>query len=38
VQWFAFAAIAANGFVLLLRRDRREAVAPIAATSGEENV
>jgi surfeit locus 1 family protein len=38
VQWFAFAAIAVVGFVLLLRRDRREVAASTTSTSGEENV
>jgi len=36
VQWFSFAAIALIGYVVLLRRDRRDAVAPIAAAPGEE--
>jgi surfeit locus 1 family protein len=36
VQWFSFAAIALIGYVVLLRRDRRDAVAPIATASGEE--
>jgi surfeit locus 1 family protein len=35
VQWFSFAAIALFGYVVLLRRDRRDAVAPVAAP-GEE--
>jgi surfeit locus 1 family protein len=38
VQWFAFAAIAVIGYLVLLRRDRREAGAPAAVVSGEENV
>jgi surfeit locus 1 family protein len=36
VQWFSFAAIALIGYVVLLRRDRRDAVAPVATTPGEE--
>jgi cytochrome oxidase assembly protein ShyY1 len=36
VQWFSFAAIALIGYVVLLRRDRRDAVAPIVAAPGEE--
>jgi len=31
VQWFSFAAIAVIGYLVLLRRDRREAVAPSPA-------
>jgi len=36
VQWFSFAAIALIGYVILLRRDRREAVAPVGSVPGEE--
>jgi surfeit locus 1 family protein len=36
VQWFSFAAIALIGYVVLLRRDRRDAVTAIAAAPGEE--
>jgi surfeit locus 1 family protein len=36
-QWFAFAAIAVIGFIVLLRRDRTEAAASLARVSGEED-
>jgi surfeit locus 1 family protein len=36
VQWFSFAAIALIGYVVLLRRDRRDANTAIAAAPGEE--
>ena len=36
VQWFSFAAIAVVGYVVLLRRDRRDRAAPGAAAPGEE--
>jgi surfeit locus 1 family protein len=37
VQWFSFAAIALIGYVVLLRRDRRDAAAPTAPISREES-
>jgi surfeit locus 1 family protein len=37
VQWFAFAAIAVVGFVVLLQRDRRESDAAPMPAPGEEN-
>jgi surfeit locus 1 family protein len=36
VQWFSFAAIALIGYVILLRRDRRDALAPFGSVPGEE--
>jgi surfeit locus 1 family protein len=37
LQWFAFAATAVIGFVVLLRRDRRETRATVASAPGEKN-
>jgi len=38
VQWFSFAAIAVIGFVVLLRRDRREVNAGLTTRTGEEDI
>ena len=37
IQWFSFATIAIVGYVVLLRRDRRDEVAAIAPPRGEES-
>ena len=38
MQWFSFAAIAVIGFVVLIRRDRREITADAAIGTGEESI